>query len=88
MNFPVQSAGILIIKVFIKQVNKKWNCFLMQIKSLYLPMQIRHLTFVVLSMFFPVLKASRRRENSISHTGMCQRIACLLNGIKMQLSNL
>ena len=88
MNFPVQSAGILIIKVFIKQVNKKWNCFLMQIKSLYLPMQIRHLTLVVLSIFFPVLKASRRRENSISHTGMCQRIACLLNGIKMQLSNL
>ena len=37
---------------------------------------------------FPGVKASRRRENSISHTGMCQRIACLLNGIKMQLSNL
>lgn len=43
MNFPVQSAGILIIKGFIKQVNKKWNCFLMRIKSLYLPMQLRHL---------------------------------------------
>ena len=27
MNVPVQSAGILIIKDFIKQVNKKWNCF-------------------------------------------------------------
>ena len=27
MSFPVQSAGILIIKGFIKQVNKKWNCF-------------------------------------------------------------
>ena len=71
-----------------KTSKQKWNCFLMQIKSLYLPMQIRHLTLVVLSIFFPVLKASRRRENSISHTGMCQRIACLLNGIKMQLSNL
>ena len=28
-------------------------------------MQRRHLTLVVLSIFFPVLKASRRRENSI-----------------------
>lgn len=37
---------------------------------------------------FPVLKASGRRENSISHQGMCQRIAYLLNGIKMQLSTL
>lgn len=69
MNFPVQSAGILIIKVFIKQVSKKWNCFLMQIKSLYLPMQLRRLTLVVLSIFFSGAEGVRKTRKQYIASG-------------------